>query len=201
MQYDAILFDFDGTLVDSEPVHFEAWREVLRPFGVELTWDEYARNCIGVSDRAMVERLAAEIGVPFDSIYSQYPLKKERVRTKLLAAPPMPEATRALIPTLTTVPIAVVTSSYRLEVLPILDALNLSQCFRTMVFGDEVERLKPHPEPYLTAAARLGVQRPLVFEDSDAGMASARAAGFAAVQVASAEELAERLRRAWNESR
>jgi beta-phosphoglucomutase len=190
VQYDAILFDFDGTLVDSEPVHFEAWREVLAPFKIELTWDEYARNCIGVSDRAMILRLAAELGLSFEELYATYPAKKEIVRSKLLANPPMPAATKALIPTLTQVPIAVVTSSYELEVLPILDTLGLSHLFQTMVFGDQVQKLKPHPEPYLTAAQRLGVHNPLVFEDSDAGLASARAAGFTAIQVPHPDDLA-----------
>ena len=56
--YDAILFDFDGVLVDSEPVHFECWREVLAPFGIRLEWEVYRTRFIGISDLAMIEDLA-----------------------------------------------------------------------------------------------------------------------------------------------
>ena len=56
--YDAILFDFDGVLVDSEPLHWECWREVVSPYGLDLTWEDYARECIGVSDRKMIQALA-----------------------------------------------------------------------------------------------------------------------------------------------
>ena len=190
MKYDALLFDFDGTLVDSEPIHYECWEIILAPFGVSLGWKEYCRSCIGVSDRAMILKMAAEAGVDFDSLYAEYPRKKELLRDRMLAAPPMSQATRDLFQDLSHMRVGLVTSSYRLEVEPVLEALNLSSHFETMVFGDQVAHLKPHPEPYLEAARRLGVTNPLVFEDSDAGMASARAAGFEAVRVMHADDLA-----------
>ena len=56
-RYDAVLFDFDGVLVDSEPLHHECWSEVLKRFGLGLTWEDYAANCIGVSDRNMIQAL------------------------------------------------------------------------------------------------------------------------------------------------
>ena len=55
-QYQAILFDFDGVLVDSEPVHFDCWSEILRPFGITLEWEYYAANCIGVNGSLLVAR-------------------------------------------------------------------------------------------------------------------------------------------------
>ena len=183
MNYDAILFDFDGTLVDSEPIHYECWQEVLTPFGISLTWDEYARNCIGVSDRAMIRQLADEVGVDFEALYAQYPVKKELLRDRMLAAPPMTDSVRDFLLGFDQLPIGLVTSSYRIEVEPVLEALSVKHRFVASVFGDEVKNLKPHPEPYLLAAEKLGVKRPLVFEDSEAGLASARAAGFTAVRV------------------
>ncbi len=183
MRHDAIFFDFDGTLVDSEPLHYACWREILLPFGVELSWEQYERNCIGVSDRAMIEQLAAEAKVAFAPLYALYPRKKEMLRERILAAPPMPEETRALLREGFGVPVAVVSSSYSLEVRPVLEVLGLTGSFATFVFGDDVRNLKPHPEPYLEAARRLGVVNPLVFEDSGAGLESARAAGFRAIEV------------------
>lgn len=189
MAFDAVLFDFDGTLVDSEPIHFECWGLVLEPLGVKLTWDEYSRNCIGVSDRAMVRQLAAELRLDFEELYAQYPRKKELLRDRMLAAPPMDEVVREFLLVYDRLPMGLVTSSHRIEVEPVLEAVGVRQRFGGAVFGDEVKNLKPHPEPYLLAAERLGVSRPLVFEDSEAGMASARAAGFEAVQVKHPSEI------------
>jgi beta-phosphoglucomutase-like phosphatase (HAD superfamily) len=195
LDFDAYFFDFDGTLVDSEPLHYACWREILAPFGIELSWADYERTCIGVSDRAMVAQLAAAAGVNFDELYAQYPRKKEMLRERILDDPPMPSATRAQLDRDFSVPLAVVSSSYRLEVEPVLEELGLGARFAAKVFGDEVQNLKPHPEPYLEAARRLAVRNPLVFEDSEAGVASAKAAGFQVVRVASADELAELLAR------
>lgn len=196
MNYDAILFDFDGTLVDSEPIHYECWLEILAPFGVSLTWEEYCRNCIGVSDQAMVRQLADGMGLDFEAIYSQYPRKKELLRDRMLAAPPMEAEIRDFLLGFEALPMGLVTSSYRLEVEPVLEALSVKQRFVAAVFGDEVKNMKPHPEPYLLAAERLGVRRPLVFEDSEAGLASARAAGFAAIRVENPKDLPSLLRSA-----
>ena len=56
--FEAILFDFDGVLVDSEPLHYECWCEIIAPHGLVLTWENYAANCIGVSDRSRSRGLA-----------------------------------------------------------------------------------------------------------------------------------------------
>ena len=64
-KYQAILFDFDGVLADSEPLHYECWREVLKPYGIDLLWSVYSDKCIGVSDRdngAAAGRGAADCG-------------------------------------------------------------------------------------------------------------------------------------------
>ncbi len=192
-RYDALFFDFDGTLVDSEPVHFRCWQQILAPFGVALTWEEYERNCIGVSDRAMIAQLSKEVGLDFDSLYAEYPRKKALLREQMLADPPMAPSTQQALRVDYGVPLAVVSSSYRIEVEPVLLQLGLAGRFAGMVFGDDVKNLKPHPEPYLEAARRLQVQRPLVFEDSPAGVESARSAGFDVVLVRRPEELADLL--------
>ena len=85
-------------------------------------------------------------------------------------------------------------SSARNEVEPVLGRMGIRSCFVTCVFGEDVIRLKPYPEPYLTAASRLGVRRPLVIEDSGAGCASARAAGFEFVRVSAASAVAREVR-------
>src|SRR5581483_6383312 len=63
-RYDAILFDFDGVLIDSEPLHFACWAEVLAPLGVRLEWEFYSRHCIGIDDREMLRMMATRSDPP-----------------------------------------------------------------------------------------------------------------------------------------
>lgn len=196
--YEAVLFDFDGVIVDSEPIHFECWGEILRPFGIELPWEYYENNCIGVSDRAMIQTLVELSDPPadFDSVYAQYPRKKNLFRERMLVNPPISQETLELIPQLSKiVKVAVVTSSGRTEVEPILEQLGLLPYLQTTVFGGDVTRLKPAPDPYLLAAERLGVKNALVVEDSEAGMASGRAAGFEVVQIKHPSEVAGKIKK------
>ena len=197
-RHDAILFDFDGVLVDSEPVHFACWREILRPFGIPLQWADYAAHCIGVSDRAMIDTLVRLAGRPedFEVIYARYPEKKALFRERMLADPPMPASTKQLLEELKGLPLAVVTSSGRAEVEPILAKLGVLPRLAAAIYGDQVKRLKPDPEPYLMAAARLGCKAPLVVEDSEAGCASGRAAGFEVLRVRRPDEVAAQVRQA-----
>ena len=195
--FEAILFDFDGVLVDSEPLHYECWCETIAPHGLTLSWEEYAANCIGVSDKGMIQALCEVSGRPeqFGAVWADYALKKALFRRRAVEKVPMPEATRELLASLDGYRLAVVSSSGRTEIEPILEAAGVADRFETLVTGDEVRELKPSPEPYLTAAARLGVSRALVVEDSAAGIASGRAAGFEVLEVGRAEELAGLLRR------
>lgn len=194
--FDAILFDFDGVLVDSEPIHYECWMEVLSPFGLSVDWDTYVRTCVGISDRTMLERFAAENPTPLDveQLYAQYPRKKELFRNKMVAANPFPQATLELIPELARrSPLAVVSSSGRTEVEPPIINAGLRAHFETLVCGLEAGKLKPQPEPYLMAAKLLNAHHPLVVEDSDAGVASGRAAGFEVLRIAHPDELKAKL--------
>ena len=194
--FEAILFDFDGVLVDSEPLHYECWREIIAPHGLVLTWENYAANCIGVSDRAMIETLCRVTGRPtqFDAVWAEYPAKKALFRRRAVEKVPMPESTRQLLASLDGYRLAVVSSSGRAEIEPVLDAADVRRHFEILVTGEDVRELKPSPEPYRTAAARLGISRALVVEDSPAGIASGRAAGFEVLEIADAADMAERLR-------
>jgi beta-phosphoglucomutase len=197
-RYDAVLFDFDGVLVDSEPLHFECWNHILAPFDFQLTWEDYERNCIGVSDRAMIQALCRVAGRDdwFDAIWNQYPRKKELFRGRIAADLPISTDLRALIHDLArAMPLAVVSSSGRLEIEPALEAAGVRQAFSTIVTGEDVSKLKPSPEPYQTAAVRLGVSAALVVEDSEAGQQSGRAAGFDVLAIPHARETATLVRR------
>jgi beta-phosphoglucomutase len=191
-RYDSILFDFDGVLADTEPIHWACWVEIVGPLGIDLSWDTYCANCVGISDLNMLEILASCARRPVDAetLRPYYARKKDLFRKRIAEANPCAAETVDLIRSLGDYRLAVVTSSGRLEVEPVLDRAGIRQLFGTMVYGDDVTRHKPSPEPYLLAAERLGVERPLVVEDSEAGVASAKAAGFEVIQVPSSADVA-----------
>jgi HAD superfamily hydrolase (TIGR01509 family) len=90
--------------------------------------------------------------------------------------------------------LGLVTSSGRREVEPVIVRTGLAPLFGAAVYGEDVKRHKPDPEPYRTAAERLGARRALVVEDSQAGIASGRAAGFEVLEIPHADRTAEMVR-------
>jgi len=189
--YDGILFDFDGVLADTEPIHFECWCEILKPFGIDLDWNTYAANCIGISDRRMLEQFSGNLRppLPFEALWGEYPRKKELFRVRMETVDVFRLDTLELVRSVASLPLAVVTSSGRSEIEPALIRAGIRDCFRAFVCGLEVPNLKPAPDPYRKAAELLGVTNPLVVEDSDAGEQSGRAAGFQVLRVANAVEV------------
>jgi len=197
LSWDALLFDFDGVLADTEPIHFSCWSELLAPFGIYFDWEFYQRNCVGISDRRMVERLAAERNPPvaWEEIYPHYQRKQAIFRDRLLAQPPFLAETLRLVRELAAeYKMAVVSSSGRTEVEPPIARAGIRDCFQVLICGKEVANLKPAPDPYLKAAELLGARRPLVIEDSDAGVASGKAAGFEVLRVSRPDRVSEELR-------
>jgi HAD superfamily hydrolase (TIGR01509 family) len=192
--FDSILFDFDGVLADTEPIHYDCWLEILAPYGIRPTWDYYQRECIGISDRLMVERISTpEL---FDQIWPQYALKQALFRHKLtLKSPFLFETTRLIEDLAPRYKLAVVSSSGRTEVEPPIMRAGLRDHFLALVCGKEAGNLKPAPDPYLRAAELLGAKKPLVVEDSAAGEESGRAAGFEVLRVTSADAVPGELRK------
>jgi len=192
-RYDSVLFDFDGVLADTEPIHWACWAETLSPLAIELTWDTYQSNCIGVADRNMLVFLAPLAAEPLDvnTLQPHYEAKKALFRQRIGESSPCPPETVELIRSLSDYRLAVVSSSGRLEVEPVLERAGIRRRFGAMVFGEDVQRHKPAPDPYLLAAGRMSAKRPLVVEDSEAGVASARSAGFDVVRVGCPAEVAK----------
>jgi HAD superfamily hydrolase (TIGR01509 family) len=185
--FDSILFDFDGVLADTEPVHCACWAEVLAPHGIALDWPVYRERYKGIDDRVMLRMLADEASPQpaLEDLWSLYPSKKDLFRSRMIAAPPFDAALRDFLHDLDgRYTLAVVSSSSCSEIEPMLEAGGLRQYFQTVVGGENVKRHKPAPDPYLLAAERLKLRAPLVVEDSDAGLASGRAAGFEVLAVA-----------------
>ena len=193
---EAILFDFDGVLADSEPLHFACWRDVLAPHGVHLRWDYYAQHCIGVADLEMVERLCRLHDPPLrvETVFGDYPRKKRLFAELVAQESPISRPTREFLRELASFKLAVVSSSGRAEIEPMLCSAGVRELFGAVVCREDVQRLKPAPDPYLEAARALGVRDAVVVEDSDVGAASGRAAGFDVLKVSSANSMVAELR-------
>ncbi|MGQ9918399.1 MAG: HAD family hydrolase [Bryobacteraceae bacterium] len=193
----AILLDFDGVLADTEPLHWQCWNETLRPVGLQVSWEDYQHHCIGISDREFLERLGS-LGDPPRSVQElmpYYPMKKELFRRRATTGQLVPVELKELLGRISPERLAVVTSSSRQEIEPILRAEQIDQMFGAAVYGDDVSRLKPDPEPYQTAMERLGASRAIALEDSGPGLESARRAGCEVIQVSHPREVAGILKR------
>jgi beta-phosphoglucomutase len=195
-EFEAILFDFDGVLLDSEPVHCACWAEVLAPFGIVVEWEYYREYGVGVDDREMLRTLAANSDPPrkWEELWAQYPAKKKLFQARMAQLPPFDPWLDGFLSDLhRAYKLAVVTSSATTEIAPILAAGGIRRHFDTLVGGEDVKRHKPAPDPYLLAAQRLGVRTALVVEDSQVGLASGRAAGFEVLLVKGPADLQERV--------
>ena len=205
----AVFLDFDGTLVESEPLHYEAWLDAVRPYGAHIPWDAYKRQLTGRSDREAGALLLSEAGVePSDGLVREVC----RAKTVSYKARFLEELTiEPVIKTWITnspkyLQIAVVSSSGTHEVEPILIKEEVRAALSFLVCGEEVKRLKPDPEPYLLAVERaqaaastngaspLKKEECLALEDSEAGLAAAGAAGLRVIKVNSPSAVPEILR-------
>lgn len=196
-KYDGLLFDFDGVVVDSEPIHFNCWLELLDPLGITLTWEWFSANCVGIADTELFDTIASlNPAASGGQVRAVYPAKTALYREKMRVSPPFAPGLHRLLRDLTEagLPHGLVTSSSSEEVIPILQVGGLH--FNPRIFRDDVTFRKPHPEPYLKAAAALGGKRILAIEDSEHGANSARAAGLEVLRIANAQELDLKLRRA-----
>lgn len=186
-----LAFDYDGVLADTEPLHWRSWREIVSPFAIELTWEQYCRHCRGVAETRMrdvlIELHPDAANMPDLSPYLS--ARKKKVREWSLESPPISSQTIAMLQSLSSWRAALVTSAERSDIEPVLLRAQVLGCFEVAIFGDSVRQPKPAPDPYLAAAARMGTSAGVAFEDSQSGMASARAAGFHVVQIANPDDL------------
>jgi beta-phosphoglucomutase len=204
---EAVLFDFDGVLVDSEPMHYRAFTEVLDPLGMGFPWKEYVEVYMGFDDRdAFREAFRAKgIGLDDANLAKLVTAKSEAflrgMRDGVTAYP----GAVALIESLRAAgrALALCSGALRSDIDPILAQLRVARCFDVIVSADDVRRSKPDPESYRLAFARLSEkydalltvpEKSVAVEDTPAGIRSAKGAGLRVLAVTnsySAGELAE----------
>ncbi|MFC4144945.1 HAD family hydrolase [Micromonospora mangrovi] len=179
----AYLFDCDGTIVDSMPVHHRAWCAALDEWGCPFPEDLfYAWGGRPVADIVVDLNARHGLAMPVDVVAHRREEHYQRFLPELTA---VPEVLAHLDQAYGRVPFAVVSGSTRESVTASLTALGLLDRFETLVCAGDYARAKPDPECFLLAARHLGVppEHCLVFEDTDLGVRAATAAGMASVRV------------------
>jgi HAD superfamily hydrolase (TIGR01509 family) len=183
---DAVLFDLDGLLIDSEPVWYAVEEAAVKKLGG--TWSlEHQANCVGGTMTDSCAYIVNLTGAEVDPAVLARELLDE-MAARFADDLPLHEGAIELLDAVAErgVPIGLVTSSYHALVDPALDVLGADR-FKVVVTGEDVTRGKPDPEPYATACHRLRVEpaRTVVLEDAPFGVAAAEAAGCWVVAVPS----------------
>jgi beta-phosphoglucomutase-like phosphatase (HAD superfamily) len=181
----AVVFDFDGTLVDTMPLHYEAYRRAFAECcGADLSADAFYAD-IGGTAREVIPKLLARLGCAADPLVVH--ARKQELLHEVLVDTEIPVLeTAKLLPVLRDrLPMALASSGSRQGIELMLERLGWTGYFDAIVTGEDVAAGKPAPDAFELAARRLGVDpsRCLAFEDTPAGLASARAAGMAVFDV------------------
>jgi beta-phosphoglucomutase len=192
---EAVVFDFDGVIADSEPLHFQSFRDVLGEERLTIDEAEYYRRYLGLSDATAFREIARQHGRLWSEQEIADRMRRKAARFETLerdAALVFPAADRLVREAASRVPVAVASGARRVEILRILDRADLTRFFTAVVAAEDVVAGKPSPDPYLRALERLSASaarpispgRSVAIEDSRRGLESARAAGMKTVGVA-----------------
>jgi len=181
--FKAYLFDCDGTIADSMPLHYVAWTKVLNEWNCDFPEEKfYAWGGMPIVDILNTLNKEQGLNMPVPELMVQ----KEALYFELLhELQPIPEVLEHILESHGRIPFAVVSGSARDSVEKSLETLGILDKFDTLVCAGDYTNGKPDPEPFLLAAERLGVapEDCLVFEDTEMGIQSATAAGMASVKI------------------
>ncbi len=181
----AVIFDFNGTLSHDEPILCEIFCELFAEHGRSLSAQEYFDELAGLSDPEIVRTWLGRDHPAVEEVVEE---RINRYRKLAAGGFTVPEAVRRAVRyAAERVPIAVVSGAARAEIEPVIEAAGLAGLVGPIVSAEDVAEGKPHPAGYLRALALLdggvGAGDVVVFEDTEAGVASARAAGMRVLAV------------------
>jgi beta-phosphoglucomutase-like phosphatase (HAD superfamily) len=180
----ALIFDCDGTLADTMPIHYRAWRATLDPLGIAFPEERfYALG--GVPTGKIIQILATEQGVTVPDLEGATLAKEEGFLLFLDEVRPVDAVFRIAEAHRGRLPMAVASGGYRPVVERILGRIGVAGWFDALVTAEDTTRHKPEPDVFLEAARRLGVEPAscAVYEDTDVGLEAARRAGMTGVDV------------------
>jgi beta-phosphoglucomutase len=190
----AVVFDFDGVIANSEPLHLKAFQQALAEDGIRLSQEEYYSRYLGYDDVGLLEALTRDRALPASGRYitEMVALKGNKLQQMLHAGEVLfPGAARFIREAASALPIAIASGALRHEILEILDGADLRSLFAVIVASGDTPQSKPSPAPYLLAFERLqeisgldlDCRRSVAIEDSRWGLESARGAGLRCVGV------------------
>lgn len=193
----AVFFDFNGVIVDDEPLHFELFQKIMAEEGVELTRERYYEQYLGMDDFGCLKQASKDLGKPFseDQIETLIRRKAEYYQKEISANPPfVPGALDVLQGLGKTHYLAIVSGALRSEIEMLLKLGGAATAVSVIVAAGEVTRGKPHPDgyqaamellnrDYVASSERLLPEECLAIEDSHWGVESAHGAGMACVGV------------------
>ena len=190
----AIIFDFNGTLSDDEPIMCQIFIDLFAEHGKALSAQEYFDELAGLSDPEIVRTWLGEDHPDVDAVIAE---RVNRYRAAVGDGSSIHEDVREAVRyAAERVPLAICSGAARAEIEPVVEAAGLAEYFRAIVSSDDVVHGKPDPEGYLKTLRLLGQPTDaLVFEDTEAGIASAKAAGLRVIAKLGTLE-PERLRQA-----
>lgn len=181
----ALIFDCDGTLADTMPIHYKAWQKILPPRGIPFGEKRFYQLG-GMPTAKIIELLSAETGVPVDNVEALVAEKESHFLSLLHEVKPLAEVVEIAARYRGKLPIAVATGGYRSVIEQTLGIIGILDWFDASVCAEDTARHKPEPDVFLEAAKRLGNIPPqlcVVFEDTDIGLEAARRAGMTGVDV------------------
>jgi beta-phosphoglucomutase len=195
LQAEAVIFDFDGVIVDTEPLHYAAFQRLLEPRGLGFSWEQYVETYMGFDDRdAFIEAFKVN-GTTLSAaslqnfIDRKADLFQEIIRDGITAYPGVVNLIRHIQASRT--PLAICSGALRSDIDPILETLGIADCFDLIVTAEDVSKSKPDPACYRLSHARLNELRAmeltpgqvLAIEDTPAGIAAAKGAGLQVIAV------------------
>lgn len=199
----AIVFDFDGVIADSERLHLRSYQDILGPEGITMSPDDYYNRYLGYDDVGVFKAVGRDFRVPMDDARVSDLIARKGARYESLASagemlfPGAADFIRAAVDA--SVPIAIASGALTHEIEDVLERAGLRGLFPVIVGADQTGRSKPHPEPYQTAFERLRsvtgrdliAWRSVAIEDSKWGLVSARGADLRCVAVTNTYSEAE----------
>ncbi|MBN1127291.1 MAG: HAD family phosphatase [Sedimentisphaerales bacterium] len=190
----AVIFDFDGVIADSEPLHCQAFLDVLPAFGIKMTRQQYYEKYLGYSDAECIDALSTDFDVDLNEETSTRLMQQKMARFEELARGQncILDGIGEFVAMLQkkAIRLAICSGAFRSDIDLILDGTGLAKSFEVIVTAEDVRWGKPHPEGYMTTLVRLNAQglnieaeECAVIEDSFWGLDAARKAGMKCVAV------------------
>jgi beta-phosphoglucomutase len=196
IKVNAVIFDFDGVIVDTEPLHYKAFQRILEPMGLGFSWQEYIDTYMGFDDRDAFREAYATKARPLDSaelarlVAEKAIVFQDVIQDGVTAYPGVVELIKKL--NIINIPMAICSGALLSDIVPILTLLGISNCFPIIVTADDVSKSKPDPECYRLAYEKVRKQWPdneitpssaVAIEDTPAGIQSAIGAGLKVIAV------------------